>query len=74
MQPYIPQAMVAGRIADMHREADSARLAREMKRTRRLAGRHLATVRPLRAATPAAPAARAEVPARRTEHAGRPAA
>jgi len=64
MQPYNMQALVADRIAEMRREAGTARLARELKRARRRAGRGLAPVRPLRTATPAA----------QPEHAGRPAA
>src|SRR5215813_13487778 len=49
MQPYNPQALVAAaRIADMHREAEAARLAREVKRARRRAGQGLAPVRPPR--------------------------
>ena len=64
MQPYISQALVAARIADMHRQAEAARLAREIKRARRRAGRGLAPVRPLRTAAPAG----------QTERAGRPAA
>jgi hypothetical protein len=63
MQPYNPQALVAARIADMHREAEAARLAREVKRARRRNGRGLAPVRPLRTATPAGQTARAGRPA-----------
>jgi len=64
MHPYNAQALVAARIADMHREAEAARLAREVKRARRRAGRGLAPVRPLHTATPAG----------QSERAGRPAA
>ena len=75
MQPYIPQALVTARIAEMHREADSERLAREVKRARRLASRVLAPVRPLRPAVTAARPERAgPAAASRTRHAGRPAA
>ena len=64
MQPYIPQALVSARIAEMHRDAKSAGQAREVKRARRRASWSLAPVRPLRTAAPAAQA----------QHAGRPAA
>jgi hypothetical protein len=75
MQPYIPQALVTARIAEMHREADSERQARELKRARRLAGRVLAPVRPLRvAATAARPERAALAPPAERAHAGRPAA
>ena len=74
MQPYIPQALVTARIADMHREADSARRAGEVKRARRRASWVLAPVRPLRGTGPAAQPERAGLPAGRTQHAGRPAA
>jgi hypothetical protein len=63
MQPYIPQALAAARIAGLHQEAESTRLAREVKRARLRAGRGLAQVHPLRPATPAAHAERAERPA-----------
>jgi hypothetical protein len=75
MQPYIPQALVADRIAEMHKDADSARLARQVKRARRLASLRLAPVRPLRTAAPATQTGQAGLPAgTRTERAGRPAA
>ncbi len=64
MQPYNSQALVAARIADMRRDAETVRLARELKRARRRSSRGLAPVHPLRTATPAG----------RPEHAGRPAA
>jgi hypothetical protein len=64
MQPYISQALIAVRVADMRRAADGARLAREAKRAARRARRGLAPVRPLPTA------ATAQGP----EHAGRPAA
>jgi len=35
MQPYVSQALVGIRIAEMHREADSARSAGEVRRARR---------------------------------------
>ena len=54
MQPYISQALVATRIADMRREAETAQLARDVRRARRearrRAGRGLAPVRLLRSA------------------------
>jgi hypothetical protein len=75
MQPYIPQALVAARIAEMHQEAESARLARQVRRARRLASLRLAPVRPLRTAAPVTHPERAGLPAGgRTERAGRPAA
>lgn len=54
MQPYISQALVATRIADMRRQAETAQLARDVRRARRearrRAGRGLAPVRLLRSA------------------------
>jgi hypothetical protein len=67
MQPYISQALVATRVAEMRREAEVARLAREVKRARRQArrraGQGLAPVRLPRTATPAGRRGRAGLPA-----------
>jgi hypothetical protein len=59
MQPYISQALVATRIAEMRREAEVTRLARDVKRARP-PRRGLGRVRPVRTAQPAG----------RPEHAG----
>jgi hypothetical protein len=53
MQPYIPQALATARIAEMHREAETGRQVREVKRARRQARRTLAPVRPLHIVAPA---------------------
>lgn len=52
MQPFISSALVEIRIADMRREAEAARLARDVKRAGRL-WNGLARVRQGRAARPA---------------------
>jgi hypothetical protein len=36
MQPYISQALLGVRVAEMHREAEAAGLARDVKQARRL--------------------------------------
>jgi hypothetical protein len=51
MQPAISQALMATRVADLHRQAESAQLARDVKRGRRQFRR--ARVQPVRGAQPA---------------------
>jgi len=63
MQPYNPQAMVAARIDEMRREAETTRQAREVKRARRRASRGLAPVRTPRTAAPAGRRGHAGLPA-----------
>jgi hypothetical protein len=50
MQPAIWQELMTARVADLQRQAEIARLARELKRGRRRA--HRAPVPPVRAAQP----------------------
>ncbi|HCU91827.1 MAG TPA: hypothetical protein DHU96_03460 [Actinobacteria bacterium] len=67
MQPFISQALVATRIAEMRREAEVAQLARDgrlaRKQARRRGGRGLAPVRLLRTAKPACRPERTGLPA-----------
>jgi hypothetical protein len=51
MQPAISQALMATRVADLHRQAEIARLARDVKRGRRQAPR--TRMQPVREAQPA---------------------
>jgi hypothetical protein len=53
MQPFISQALINARTADMLRQAEAARRAHDAKRVVRRHGHGLAQVRPLRAAAPA---------------------
>ena len=63
MQPYNPQALVAARIDEMRREAETTRQGREVKRARRRASRGQAPVRTPRTVTPAGRTGRAGLPA-----------
>jgi hypothetical protein len=51
MQPAIWEALMATRVADLHKQAEIEQLAREFKRGRRRA--HRARLRPVRRVRPA---------------------
>ena len=62
MQPIISQALVATRVADMHRQAEITRLAGGVNRARRRARRR-ARIHPAHRAQPAGRPERAGLPA-----------
>jgi hypothetical protein len=59
MQSTITQALMATRVADLHKQADIARLARDVRRARRQARR--ARTQPVREAQPACQPQRARL-------------
>ena len=62
MQPFISQALVATRVAEMHRQGEITQSALDVKRARRQARRR-ARIQPLRRAQPACRPERAGLPA-----------
>lgn len=62
MQPFISQALVATRVAEMHRQAEIAQPALGVKRARRRLRRR-ARIQPVHRAQPASRPERAGLPA-----------